>query len=202
MRTALLSVVACAAATAFTGPVRAEPTAREVTEVLQRDFHTRGQAKMDRIAQDGLQRVCTEAHDKPPAPVAERLQADQMKTIAYPQGSLMGDWKRGEKIAQSGRGAMWNDKPGAPAGGGCYNCHQLSGHEQSFGTIGPSLRGYGKAHGSGPEAQRLAYGKLYNAKAFSACTQMPRFGYSGTLTPEQIKDLVALLLDPASPVNQ
>jgi hypothetical protein len=31
---------------------------------------------------------------------------------------------------------------------------------------------------------------------------MPRLGASGTLTPEQIKDLVGLLLDPASPVNQ
>jgi sulfur-oxidizing protein SoxX len=31
---------------------------------------------------------------------------------------------------------------------------------------------------------------------------MPRFGYSGTLTEQQIKDLVALLLDPNSPVNK
>jgi sulfur-oxidizing protein SoxX len=31
---------------------------------------------------------------------------------------------------------------------------------------------------------------------------MPRFGPSGTLTAQQIKDLVALLLDPASPVNR
>ena len=202
MRAALLLVALCGAAAALSGPARAEPTAREVTEVLQRDFHARGQAKMDRVAQDGLQRVCTETRDQPPAPVAAALQADQMKTVSYPQGALMGDWKRGEKIAQSGRGAMWSDKPGAPAGGGCYNCHQLSGKEQSFGTIGPSLRGYGRSHGAGDEAQRFVYAKIYNAKAFSACSQMPRFGASGTLTPEQIKDLVALLLDPASPVNQ
>jgi sulfur-oxidizing protein SoxX len=31
---------------------------------------------------------------------------------------------------------------------------------------------------------------------------MPRFGYAGALTEQQIKDLVALLLDPNSPVNQ
>jgi len=198
----LLSCLAACAAAACSSSALADPTAHEVTEVLQRDFHPRGQAKMDRVAQDGLQRVCTETQDKPPRALAAALQTDQMKTIVYPQGSLIGDWKRGEKIAQSGRGAMWNDKPGAPAGGGCYNCHQLSPREQSFGTIGPSLRGYGKSRGSGPEAQRLAYGKIYNAKAFNACTQMPRFGTSGTLTPEQIKDLVALLLDPASPVNQ
>jgi L-cysteine S-thiosulfotransferase len=176
--------------------------AQDVTQVLQRDFHPRGQATMERLTQDGVQRVCTESHDRPPAELAKALEADQMKTIAYPAGSLMGDWKRGEVIAQSGRGLTWNDKPGAASGGSCYNCHQLSPREVSHGTIGPSLRGFGKARGNGAEVQRYVYGKIYNAKAFNLCSQMPRLGYSGTLTPEQIKDLVALLLDPASPVNE
>ena len=125
-----------------------------------------------------------------------------MKTIAFPAGSLMGDWKRGEKIAQGGRGLTWTDKPGAPADGSCYNCHQLSQAEASYGTIGPSLHRFGKLRGNGPDMQQYAYGKIYNAKAYNACSQMPRLGYSGTLTDEQIKDLVGLLLDPASPVNQ
>jgi sulfur-oxidizing protein SoxX len=182
--------------------VLAEPSAREVTEVLQRDFHPRGQATMDRVVQDGLQRICTETRDKPPADVAKRLEADQMKTLVYPSGSLLGDWKSGEKIAQSGRGAMWSDKAGAPAGGSCYNCHQISPQELSHGTIGPSLLGFGKKRGNGPDMQRYVYGKIYNAKAFSACSQMPRLGYSGTLTEQQMKDLTALLLDPESPVNK
>ena len=87
----------------FSLSVSAEPTSREVTQVLQRDFHARGQATMDRVVQDGLQRICTETHDKPPAHIARQLEADQLKTIVYPQGSLMGDWKRAEKMAQSGR---------------------------------------------------------------------------------------------------
>jgi len=181
---------------------RAEPTAHDVTRVLQRDFHPRGQATMDRVVQDGLQRICTETHDKPPAQVAKTLEADQLKTIVYPQGSLMGDWKRAEKMAQDGRGAMWSDKPGAPAGGSCYNCHQLSPNEASYGTLGPSLLGFGTKRGNGPDMQRYVYGKIYNAKAYNACSQMPRLGYSGTLTEEQIKDFTALLLDPASPVNK
>ena len=179
----------------------AEPTAREVTQVLQRDFHSRGQATMDRVVQDGLQRVCTETGDKPPPAVAKQLEADQMKTIAFPEGSLMGDWKRAQKVAQSGRGAMWSDKPG-DAGGSCYNCHQLSAEEESYGTIGPSLLGFGKKRGNGADMQKYVYGKIYNAKAYNACSQMPRLGYSGTLTEQQIKDLVAYLLDPGSPVNQ
>jgi L-cysteine S-thiosulfotransferase len=180
----------------------AEPDAQDIESVLKRDFHARGQATMDRVVQDAVQRVCTQTHDKPPAELAKTLEADQMKTIAYPAGSLLGDWKRGESIAQGGRGMTWSDKPGARADGSCYNCHQLSPNEASYGTIGPSLRGLGKTRGAGAEAQRYVYGKIYNAKAYNLCSQMPRLGYSGTLTPEQIKDLVALLLDPASPVNK
>ena len=182
--------------------VWADPTPQDIQRIMQRDFHPRGQATMERVVQDGVQRVCTETHDQPPADVAKALEADQMKTIVYPQGSLMGDWQRGEALAQSGRGLTWNDKPGDPAGGSCYNCHELSAHELSHGTIGPSLRGFGKKRGAEADAQRYAYGKIYNAKAYNLCTQMPRFGASGTLTPQQIKDLVGLLLDPASPVNQ
>jgi sulfur-oxidizing protein SoxX len=182
--------------------VSAEPTARDVTEAMKRDFHPRGQATMDRIPQDAVQRICTETRDTPPAALAKQLEADQMKTIVFPAGSLMGDWKRAEKVAQSGRGSMWNDKPGVDAGGSCYNCHQISPQETSYGTMGPSLLGFGKKRGNGPEMQKYVYGKIYNAKAYNACSQMPRLGYAGTLSEQQIKDLVALLLDPESPVNK
>jgi len=175
--------------------------AQDVQKALQRDFHARGQAGMDRLVQDGVQRVCTESNDRPPAELAKKLEADQLKTIAFPEGSLIGDWKRGEAIAQNGRGLQWSDPAGA-AGGSCYNCHQLSPQEASHGTLGPSLLRFGATRGSGPEMQRYVYGKIYNSKAYNLCSHMPRLGYSGTLAPEQIKDLVGLLLDPASPVNR
>ena len=183
-------------------PALAEPTGREIEKIMQRDFHPRGQATMDRVVQDGVQRVCTESGNQPPADLAKSLEAEQMKSVPFPEGSLMGDWKRGESIAQSGRGMTWNDPAGQPGGGSCYNCHQLSPQELSYGTIGPSLRGFGKTRGNGADVQRYVYGKIYNAKAYNLCTQMPRLGASGTLTPQQIKDLVGLLLDPASPVNE
>jgi sulfur-oxidizing protein SoxX len=182
--------------------VAAPALADNVETTMKRDFHARGQATMDRISQDRLQQVCTETHDRPAADLAKTLEAEQMKTVVFPEGSLLGDWKRGETIAQSGRGLTWNDKPGDAAGGSCYNCHQLSPKEFSYGTIGPSLRGFGKTRGAAPEVQRYVFAKIYNAKAYNLCSQMPRFGVSRTLTPEQIKDLVGLLLDPASPVNQ
>jgi len=176
--------------------------AQDVQKVLQRDFQARGQATMDRVVQDGLQRLCTDTNDRPPGDVARQLEADQMKTIAFPAGSLIGDWKNGERIAQNGRGLQWTDPAGATGGGSCYNCHQISPQESSHGTLGPSLLKFGWMRGSGPEMQRYVYGKIYNAKAYNLCSTMPRLGHSGTLTPEQIKDLVGLLLDPASPVNK
>jgi len=120
--------------------------------ILKRDFQARGQATMDRVVPDALQRVCNETHDKPPAALAKALEADQMKSIAFPGGSLMGNWQRGERIAQGGRGLTWSDKPGAPNDGSCYNCHQLSPRESSFGTIGPSLYRFGASRGSDPTA--------------------------------------------------
>jgi len=180
----------------------AEPTAREVQDILLRDFHTKGIVKKDAVAQDAVQRICTVTNDKPSAGIAKQIEADQMKTIVFPAGGMMGDWKRGEDLAQSGRGMTFSDAAGTPNGGSCYNCHQMAAKEISYGTLGPSLQGFGKTRGAGAETQKYVYGKIYNAKAYSACSQMPRLGFSGTLTEQQIRDLVAYLLDPASPVNQ
>jgi sulfur-oxidizing protein SoxX len=175
----------------------------EAIATLKRDFKSRGIATLERLDEDGVQTVCNRSDDKPPKAIAERLEQDQLAAVKYPaDGKYLGDWKSGERIAQSGRGMTWSDAPGAPGGGSCYNCHQISPNETSFGTIGPSLYQFGKIRGNGADAQKYVYGKIYNAKAFNLCSQMPRFGHVGALTEQQIKDLVALLLDPASPVNK
>ena len=87
-------------------------------------------------------------------------------------------------------------------GANCYACHHLAPQELSYGTIGPSLYQFAKLRGYGVETQRYAYGKIFNADAFAACSTMPRFGHNKILTEQQIKDLTALLTDPQSPVNQ
>ena len=126
-----------------------------------------------------------------------------LATIKYPaDGNLLGDWKNGEKIAQEGRGKQFSDDPAGPVGANCYACHQLTPQEVSYGTIGPSLLQFAKLRGYGVEVQRYAYGKIFNADAFAACSNMPRFGHQGILTEQQIKDVTALLMDPASPVNK
>src|SRR5262249_33262174 len=151
---------------------------------------------------DAVQQACNLSANAPAEDVAKKLETAQLAAIPFPAGNLLGDWKRGERLAQSGRGLQWNDGPKDAAGGSCYNCHQLAAQEPSYGTIGPSLHGFGKLRGNSPEMQKYAYGRIYNSKAYNLCSQMPRLGHSGTLGEQQIKDLVAYLLDPASPVNQ
>lgn len=171
--------------------------------IIKRDFHDKGIARADRVNQDELQALCTKFRDQPPRKDRQRIESQQMKLVKWPEdGKYLGDWKAGEKLAQSGAGMTWSDKAGDPAGGNCYNCHQLSVREISFGTIGPSLLHFGKIRGNSVDIQRYAYGVIYNAKAYHLCANMPRFGHMGILTEAQIKDLVALLLDPESLVNQ
>ncbi|HEV7412656.1 MAG TPA: sulfur oxidation c-type cytochrome SoxX [Casimicrobiaceae bacterium] len=181
-----------------------ERISAEASAMIKASFKARGQAGLDRLDQDDTQRLCSQAAGRaPPKDVADRIEKQNLATIKYPaDGKLIGDWKNGEKIAQDGRGKQYSDDPAGPVGGNCYACHQLAPQELAYGTIGPSLYRFGKLRGYGVEMQRYAYGKIFNSEAFAACSTMPRFGHNGILSEQQIKDVTALLMDPASPVNQ
>jgi sulfur-oxidizing protein SoxX len=195
---AAAAVVGCATAPSD------EAVSAKAVEVMKASFKARGQAGLDRLDQDETQRLCSALAGKAPSKeLAAKIEAANLATIRYPaDGKLAGDWKSGERIAQEGRGKQYSDDPAGPVGANCYACHRLSGQELAYGTIGPSLYQFGKQRGYTDETRRYAYGKVYNAQAFSACSNMPRFGHNGILTEQQIKDVVALLTDPASPVNQ
>lgn len=186
------------------GPSRSEAEYRQLAlETIKRDFQTKGQAKYERLTADEVQQACNAYGNDPPPELYARLAAAQLAGIKLPaDGKFIGDWREGEKIAQSGRGFTWSDKATDPAGGNCYNCHQISPQESSFGTVGPSLYNYGKLRGDSEAIQQYTYQKIFNSKAFNLCSEMPRFGHAGALNETQIKHLVALLLDPASPVNK
>ena len=203
----IIGLAVSAALASISLPAQAGNTATgldaKTAEIVKRDFRDKGIAKATRVNQDELQAMCSKYVDKLPAKIKTRLEAEQTDAIKWPaDGKYMGDWKAGEKLAQSGRGMTWSDKAEDPAGGNCYNCHQLSSKEIAFGTIGPSLLNFGKIRGSSEDNQRYTYSRIYNAKAVNACANMPRFGHMGILSEAQIKDLVALLLDPESPVNK
>ncbi|QHE94458.1 sulfur oxidation c-type cytochrome SoxX [Pandoraea fibrosis] len=175
-----------------------------VVQELRDSFRPSGIAQLDRIDQSELQKLCTQYAVKPmPAKIAERLQKAELANVKAPaDGKYLGDWKEGEKVAQNGRGMQFTDKADTVNGGNCYACHQLTKSEISFGNIGPSLYNYGKLRGDSPEVVKYTWAKVYDSHSYMACSNMPRFGAAGILTEQQLKDVMALLLDPASPVNQ
>jgi sulfur-oxidizing protein SoxX len=186
---------------------------KRTVEIAKASFRDEGIAKVSILDADETNRACSAA-DVAGKPLTEAkakaLEAVNFKAIKWPSdGKFLGDWQQGEKIAQSGRGLTWSDKAGEVNGGNCYNCHQIDKKEISFGTIGPSLYNYGKLRGvsdpSSPDSKAIVeytWGKIWNSKAYNACSNMPRAGHSGILTENQVRDIVALLLDPKSPVNK
>jgi L-cysteine S-thiosulfotransferase len=185
----------------------------ETLSVLFKSFTSRGPASTDRLLQTELQTTCSQyAESGKPLPKAlkDKVEKAVLASIPYPaDGKYLGDWKEGEKVAQNGRGLQLSDAVGAPNGANCYACHQLTPQEISFGNQGPSLLKYGSLRGvKDPAAAeslpiiKYTWARIWNTHAFNACNGMPRFGDAGILTPEQIKNVMALLLDPASPVNK
>jgi sulfur-oxidizing protein SoxX len=172
--------------------------------VIKSSFPTAPADWQSRLVPDETMRQCSAHHNKPPRAVADEIQKREKANIAYPaDGKLMGDWQKGEQLAQSGYGLRFSDYPPRRANGGnCYACHQLTAKEVSYGTLGPSLLNYGKLRNFGEAETKAAYEKIYNSQAALACSNMPRFGANKVLTIEQIKDAVALLMSPDSPVNK
>ena len=205
---AALSVVAVAYA-ADNAAIRAL-----TDKIVKASFRDEGIVKADKVLNtDETARACSEADatGKPLSPkAAKAIQAANLKTIKWPaDGKFLGDWKEGEKIAQSGRGLTWTDAADTVNGGNCYNCHQIDPKEISYGTIGPSLYQYGKIRGVTDPSSAAAkpvveytWGKIWNSKAYNACSNMPRAGHMGILNEDQVRHIVALLLDPNSPVNK
>lgn len=182
------------------------PTREETLQVVKSSFRERGIAKLDRLNQSDLQQACSESAltgTELSKDVRARLERQALATVKLPaDGAYFGDFKQGERIAQTGVGLQWSDNDKTVAGGNCYACHQIAPQEIAHGNIGPSLQGYGKLRGNSQAVVSYTWGKLYNSHAYNACSPMPRYGDANILTTAQLKDLMSLLLDPNSPVNK
>ncbi|SOY53054.1 cytochrome of the thiosulfate-oxidizing multi-enzyme system, putative soxX homolog [Cupriavidus taiwanensis] len=190
-------------------PAKGKPAAvsgADMKHLIEDSFSSRGPVTVEGVLnQDGMQQACSQYPDRTrvPAKVAKKIEAAELKQIKYPaDDKWLGDWKEGEKVAQNGRGMQFTDQVGGTNGGNCYACHQMTKAEISFGNIGPSLYQYGKLRGNSQDVIKYTWGKIWDSSAYAACSNMPRFGHKGILTEAQIRDVMALLLDPASPVNQ
>jgi L-cysteine S-thiosulfotransferase len=184
---------------------------RQAAEMIRASFRDQGIAKTSRLEQDLGQAACSSA-SPPSESVAERIRAEALASVKWPEGGrYIGNWRDGERLAQNGRGMTWSDASAATTSNGaqCYNCHEIDRKEISYGNIGPSLWNYGKTRGvknvSDPTAAPIVqytWVKLWNSKSYAACSNMPRFGHSQLLSEQQLRDVMALLLDPESPVNR
>lgn len=187
----------------------ADPTVIErAEEIIGRSFSSAtAEERKARLDQDEVQALCSMHRNQPPEAAARRILELSRAGLRYPEdGRLLGDWKEGEKLASVGTGGhigkIQPDRPGVRRGGNCYACHVMAAKEVAAGNIGPSLAGYGRERGTAADVVRLTYEKIFNAQAFYPCSHMPRFGSNAWLTPQEIADTVAFLLDPASPVNK
>jgi L-cysteine S-thiosulfotransferase len=195
--------IALGAAIALGGPAQSQDRAA-VEDAIKGSWTKAAPEWQARLVQDETQRLCSQYRNAPPNEVAAALVAREKAVIKYPpDGNLLGDWKKGETLAQSGYGWRFTDYPPRQENGGnCYACHQLEKRELSFGTLGPSLLEYGKARRHAEADVKAVYERIYNPQAAVACASMPRFGVNGFLTIDQIKDLVAYVMSPDSPVNK
>lgn len=181
----------------------AKPSEAAIAAVVNGSFSRTSEEWRKRIVVDETQRICTEQRNQVSAAQAEAIQKREVKNIVYPKdGKFLGDWKKGFQVANVGTGGQFSDKPGGRVGGNCYACHEMAPSEVSFGTLGPSLKGYGKIKEYSQEAMKEAWAKIYNSQAVFACSNMPRFGSKHILSEEQIKDVMAYLFDKDSPVNK
>lgn len=196
------------ALTSAVSPSRAEEnrglSELQMSRVLRQAFPSAPADWRSRLVPDTTMATCTQWGNQPPKDVADAIKRREAATIRHPaDGNFIGDWRSGEALAQSGYGLRFTDiEATRPNGGNCYACHELSPDEVSFGTLGVSLKGYGRIHKFDPQYARVVYEKIYNSQAAVTCSTMPRFGANGILSIDQIKDLVALLMHPDSPVNK
>ena len=200
-------VATFAALVAATLGAVAQPTAKAdpmlVDAVIKGTFKGASPEWQARVEPDEAQRLCSQTPLKLTPAEEKKLVDAATAAIVYPgDGSVVGDWKKGQLLAQRGTGGQFSDKPNGPIGGNCYACHQLSPKELSFGTLGPTLLEYGKIRKFKAEDAKAAYAKIYNAQSVQACSNMPRFGHNKFLTEQQLKDVTAYLFDPESPVNK
>ena len=206
LRWTLLCAPALIAAGCATYPDQA--TTRQMAEkMVSEDFTAPTPVLLKRLAQDRSQQLCS----KIGGAELTQAEADEVLKLArasikYPaSGKLMGDWKAGDKLAHDGAGDRIQGgrlEQRKENGGLCQNCHALAAGEINVGNVGPALTGFGAQRGNSEAIVKYTYDKIYHSWANVPCSNMPRLGATGHLTPEQITHMVAFLIDPQSPINR
>lgn len=150
-----------------------------------KDKDEKFQKVMDSRTPDQI--ACSGANIEFPDAEKDKFVKEQMVLIKKPAGNkYLGDHKNGRKIFVDA------------AKGNCYACHCGESSESACGSIAPSLKNFAKAD-LDPD---YVYQRVYNSWSILPCSAMPRFGVHGTLTPEEVADVVGYLMDKNSPLNK
>jgi L-cysteine S-thiosulfotransferase len=203
-----LSLAACGLAAAACTSYPDQATTRQLGEKMVAEAYPgMPPTLVKRSVQDKAQQICSRVGDATLSQqdAAEVAQASRTE-IKYPaSGKLVGDWKIGARLVLDGGGMRVRGgrvEKVKENGALCVNCHALDPKEVNAGNLGPSLTGFGSQRGNSEATIKYAYEKIYDAWAYFPCSNMPRLGHGGFLTPEQITHVVAYLVDPQSPVNK
>ena len=206
IKVALLCVPAVVAFGCATSPD--QPTTEKMAEQMVREAYPGMPENLTRRSvQDRSQKICSKVGEAglPDSEAAEVVRLARA-SIQYPaSGKLIGDAKIGQKLVSDGGGLRIRGgklEKRKQNGALCMNCHAMDPKEVNSGNLGPALTGYGAQRGNSDAVAKYTYDKIYNAWAYLPCSNMPRLGASGFLTPEQITHVVAYLIDPQSPVNK
>jgi sulfur-oxidizing protein SoxX len=185
----------------------AQETRGTAESMVKASFTAPAPDLLKRLDQDRAQQICSKI-GKAALTQAEAAEVVKLSraSIEYPKsGKFVGNWKAGAKLAYDGGGDRIQGgrlEKRAHNGGLCQNCHGLEAGEVNVGNIGPALTGYGAKRGNSAATAKYTYERIYNAWTYFPCSNMPRLGATGHLTPEQITHLVAYLIDPQSSLNR
>ncbi len=206
-RTLLCLAIAAASIVGCASFPDADSTAKRAEQMVRDAHPLTGPDLNRRTVQDDSQLACSAVGGPKLTQAQSAVVVNAARaSMQYPaSGTLSGDWKIGEQLVADGRGQriVNGQVEKLPRNGAlCINCHAMDANEVNAGNLGPALVRYGAQRGNSEAVARYTYERIYNAWAFMPCSNMPRLGASGFLTPEQIAHVVAYLIDPQSPVNK
>ena len=184
-----------------------QTTTRQMAEKMVFEAFSGSPVHLKRLEQDHSQQICSKVGDaKLSQDEAAEVVSLARESIKYPaSGQIVGNWKTGDMLAHDDSGDRIRDgktENRKENGALCQNCHALAPGEINVGNVGPALTGYGKQRGNSEAIAKYTYDKIYNAWVYFPCSNMPRLGATGHLTPEQVAHMVAYLIDPQSPINK
>ena len=189
-------------------------TTRQAPTMMKASFRDQGIAKVDRLQQDAGQRACSSAERRPRRRrgQAHRERDRWPRSRCPPAARYLGDWREGEKLAQNGRGMTWTDASADTDGQRRQLLQLPPDRARPRSRSAPSARACTTTAScaacrdpADPAAAPIVavhLGQAVERQGLHACSSMPRFGHAGLLNEDAAADLMALLLDPKSPVNQ